>query len=114
MTRWLTAARLADSAGTKPTEPTKLASVEVLSVSSVLSELQGPAPNIARRPATKQPAGSLARNKTSPHGVSVAGSPLTWTGRVVSLDEWRDLSDWDRHGPNGRIWNALTRNWERD
>lgn len=36
---------------------------------------------------------------------------ITWTGRVVSLDEWRSLSEWDRHGPNGRLWCGLCREW---
>lgn len=48
-----------------------------------------------------------------PYGVGITGTPRTWTGRVVSLDEWRRLSDWDRHGSTGKIWNGLTRKWER-
>ena len=48
----------------------------------------------------------------SPYGQSAGGRPKTWTGKVVSLDEWRTLSDWDKHGPNGPSWNALTRRWE--
>lgn len=53
-----------------------------------------------------------------PHGRSVSGAPRTWTGRVVSLDEWRRLSHWDRHGPHGphgphgQVFNALTRRWK--
>lgn len=47
-----------------------------------------------------------------PYGVGVTGNPRTWTGRVVSLDEWRRLSEWDRHGSTGKIWNGLTRQWE--
>lgn len=43
----------------------------------------------------------------SRHGASIAGNPLTWTGRVVSLDEWRRLSDWEKHEaigkPGGRL-----------
>ncbi|RYH07747.1 hypothetical protein EU800_19210 [Tropicimonas sp. IMCC6043] len=54
----------------------------------------------------------VATPETLPHGVSVAGSPLTWTGRVVSLEAWRRLSEWERHGPDGRLWNGLTREWE--
>lgn len=41
-----------------------------------------------------------------------ASCPKTWTGRIVSLAEWRNLTDWERHGPRGRVWNALTRKWE--
>ena len=45
------------------------------------------------------------------HGASVAGNPLTWTGRVVSLDAWRDLTEWERHGPDGRQWCGIKRRW---
>jgi hypothetical protein len=47
-----------------------------------------------------------------PSRLSVGGSPCTWTGKVVSLEEWKRLTDWERHGPNGRHWNALSRKWE--
>jgi len=39
--------------------------------------------------------------------------PRTWNGRVVSLAEWRTLTDWERHGPRGRHWNAATGRWEQ-
>ena len=45
------------------------------------------------------------------HGVSVAGHPLTWTGRIVPLRDWRNLSEWERHGPDGRIWCGIAREW---
>lgn len=48
------------------------------------------------------------------HGRSVTGSPLTWTGRVVSLDEWRKLSAWDRHGPDGRMFCGACQAWVMD
>lgn len=38
--------------------------------------------------------------------------PKTWSGKVVSLAEWRQLSDWERDGSTGLIWNALTNQWE--
>lgn len=41
-----------------------------------------------------------------------AGRVRTWTGRVVSLDTWRKLNTWDRHGPNGRQWDGRTASWE--
>jgi len=48
-----------------------------------------------------------------PHGrCKITGKPQTWTGKVVSLAEWRALSDWDRHGSTGKLWNGLTRQWE--
>jgi len=45
------------------------------------------------------------------HGASVAGKPCTWTGRPVSPAEWRNLSEWQRHGPDGRFWCACCRAW---
>lgn len=47
-----------------------------------------------------------------PHGQAVCGRPKTWTGKVVSLDEWRLLSEWEKHGSTGKVWNGLTRKWE--
>ena len=44
----------------------------------------------------------------------ITGRPRTWTGRVVSLDEWRRLSAWDRHGSTGKLWNGITQQWEPD
>lgn len=50
-----------------------------------------------------------------PHGhCRITGRPRTWTGRVVSLDEWRRLSAWDRDGSTGKLWNGITRQWEPD
>ena len=96
MTRWLEAARQPSLPATKPTEPTEPLSPipehGVLSVKSVVSGGGEP----ARRPGT----------------LTDSGRVLTWTGRVVSLDEWRRLSTWDRHGPDGRHWNGQTRKWE--
>ena len=47
------------------------------------------------------------------HGKTVCGWPKTWTGKIVSLDEWRKLTEWERHGPDGRVWNGITRKWEK-
>lgn len=46
------------------------------------------------------------------HGTAFDGRAKTWTGRIVSLDDWRLLTAWDRKGPDGRHWNGLTRQWE--
>ncbi|MEY8842051.1 hypothetical protein AB9K41_23730 [Cribrihabitans sp. XS_ASV171] len=54
----------------------------------------------------------VATPETFPHGASVAGTPLTWTGRVVSIEAWRRLSEWDRHGPKGRNWSGVAKVWE--
>lgn len=39
-----------------------------------------------------------------PYGTAcnIGDAPRTWTGRIVSLDEWRRLTEWEKHGPNGR------------
>ena len=47
-----------------------------------------------------------------PHGQSIGGNPKTWTGKVVSLADWRNLSDWERDGSAGKMWNGLTQQWE--
>ena len=46
------------------------------------------------------------------HGLSIGGRPMTWTGKVVSLEDWRQLSEWEKHGPDGRVWNGKTQQWE--
>jgi hypothetical protein len=37
--------------------------------------------------------------------------PRTWTGRIVSPEEWATLSDWDKRGPDGRLWCGVCRVW---
>lgn len=47
-----------------------------------------------------------------PHGTCrMTGGPRTWTGKVVSLDEWQRLSDWEREGPAGRLFCGICREW---
>lgn len=54
----------------------------------------------------------LDQERTLLHGVSdFSDRPRTWTGKVVALDEWRRLSDWEREGPAGRLWSGLCRAW---
>ena len=47
-----------------------------------------------------------------PHGRTFDGTPKTWTGKIVSLDAWRQLSEWEKHGPNGRHWSGKAQNKE--
>jgi len=110
MTRWLRAAKSAIDAGTKPTELTEPRPEPVLSVASVLSE--------AERAVSERCAPNVAipdlnvRGKTFPHGVcEFSDRPRTWTDKVVALDEWRQLSEWEREGPAGRLWCGLCRAW---
>lgn len=49
-----------------------------------------------------------------PHGMSPGNRPLTWTGNVVSFEEWQRLSEWERHGPGQRRWNGETKRWEEE
>lgn len=73
----------------------------VASVASVATQLPSkPLLNVAN-------VAEVARPCASPS----ASDPRTWTGRIVSLDAWRRLSDWERHGPNGRHWCGLCREW---
>ncbi len=46
------------------------------------------------------------------HGFACNGYPKTWTGKIVSLEAWRQLSEWDKHGPDGRLFYGKTKRWE--
>lgn len=46
------------------------------------------------------------------YGETAGDRPLTYTGRVVSLDAWRSLTEWEKHGPCGRMWNGRSQLWE--
>lgn len=82
-----------------------------------LARLAGLAAPLPENPKTEPEAAKPAdppqpAPEAFPHGVGITGTPRTWTGRVVSLDDWRRLSEWDRHGSTGKLWNGLTRQWE--
>lgn len=69
---------------------------------------------LVQKPKNESPArGDMQTGETFPHGRSIAGHPLTWAGRIVSLDEWRRLPEWEKHGPRGRLWNGITKQWEQ-
>lgn len=103
MTRWLQAAKEANRVDAVTDKPTQPAARPVLSVLSVLSEGGTPDPVL----------GTPYEADLWRHGASVTGSPRTWTGRLVTLAAWRDLTEWERHGPNGRHWNGATGRWEQ-
>lgn len=119
MTKWLQAAKQAIGADAVPEVPTQPAAMPVLSVLSVLSEggTPDPAPLVATPPRSKPEPAPSARPEVIrggfPYGTtcSLGDAPRTWTGRIVSLSDWRALSDWERHGPNGRLWCGLCRVW---
>jgi hypothetical protein len=95
MTKWLQAARqgIDTEAGVAETDQRP-----VLSVLSVLSE--GVSADAATSP-------RVARPPASPS----ASEQRTWTGRIVSLAEWRRMTEWERAGPNGRLWCGLCQSW---
>jgi hypothetical protein len=65
----------------------------------------------SKNPAKSQQKPDAPAPDEYPHGKSPAGRPVTWTGKVVSLAEWRAMSEWDKHGPDGRVWCAISREW---
>jgi len=67
------------------------------------AQIQKPTPQPPQKPSAE----------TYPHGLSVTGQPLTWTGRIVSLDDWRRLTEWEKNGQNGRLWSGITKQWEQ-
>ncbi|RWR31507.1 hypothetical protein D2T29_10775 [Sinirhodobacter populi] len=80
-------------------------------------EIQAPAKaaNVDQFTASEPPSApepSRPQRDAFPYGRNFDGRPRTWTGKVVSLDEWRRLSDWDKHGSTGKVWNGITRQWE--
>ena len=59
----------------------------------------------------KQPDQAISRDEFR-HGHTFDGTPKTWTGKVISLVAWRHLSEWGKHGPDGKQWNGKTQRWE--
>ncbi len=115
MSRWLAATRQASPlsklteltpGGTKVNKAAVEAEGEVKSVKSVNS---GRSERFHTSSAAHQP----IPHDTFRHGRDLNGNPKTWTGRAVTLAAWRNLSDWDRHGSTGKVWNGLTRAWNR-
>lgn len=60
-------------------------------------------------PPARNPSGD---GEIFPHGQDAWGRPRTWTGAVLSLEAWRDLTEWERHGPAGRLFCGICRTWE--
>ena len=105
---------LGGTAATVATPATNPASVaSVAAVAPAHSENAAPAEVLPFVPPPYAAVPSRKDADTFRHGRSVTGLPKTWTGRVVSLDQWRNLSAWDRHGPDGRLWCGACRAWVR-
>ena len=73
-----------------------------------VAEVAAP-PSQIRKSGTTSP---VADTNDHRHGFALGGRPKTWTGKIVSLDEWRRLTEWEKHGPDRRQWNGRTRKWE--
>jgi hypothetical protein len=102
LSRWLDAARKGKGAETK--QPPQAPAQPVLSVLSVLSE------GTAHPPKPLKPRPLEAFRYGTACGLG--NMPLTWTGGVVSLADWRNLTEWEKHGHDGRHWNGITKQWE--
>lgn len=83
---------------------------------AIVAEVAAPPATSA---ATVQYAAPRAASVATPNASIVStqyetagGRVTTWTGRVVSLDEWRRLTAWQRYGPNGRRWCGISQLWE--
>ncbi|MCL6286021.1 hypothetical protein M3P21_21120 [Ruegeria sp. 2012CJ41-6] len=72
----------------------------------ISTRVENPNPNTAQTFRDNQD-----RPAETPHGNSVGGRHRTWTGKVVSLEAWRQLTEWEKHGPNGRVWDGSTQQW---
>lgn len=126
MSRWLA---IAEKAATNPnsvpdilqepaTSPLAQSEVEFLQVSTVCRE--GNSEKNRNRPdlikpdiaGTSHPKIAPRSEGVSPYGTSPGGRPLTHTGKVVSLDAWRQLTEWEKHGSKGKVWNGVSREWE--
>jgi len=100
------------TSATSATQAPAARPVSQLSQVSQRPDAQKPAPAVASV-ATPLPSARPVEPGAAPYNKSPGGRVLTWTGRVVSLDAWRELTEWERHGPNGRHWCGLCRCWHQ-
>ena len=107
------------TSATIATKAPALRPVSRLSQVSQPPEVQKPAFNVAEiasvaTPLSATDSGAMDGCEAEarfPHDYSALGGPVTWTGRVVSLADWRNLTEWERHGPDGRHWNGIKKQW---
>jgi quinol monooxygenase YgiN len=100
MSKWLDAAKRVEVVASVKVEPLKRKPVK--SVLSVLSEATRPTPI----PGCEVP------KQEFPYGLSVGGRPKSAHGRVVSLEDWRNMTEWEKHGPKGSRWNGCSYQWD--
>ena len=72
-----------------------------------VAKVAGVQPQIPKTAINNQP----FKNSDMRHGRAVNGYPKTWTGKIVSPDVWHELTEWERHGPDGRLWCGACREW---
>lgn len=95
------------TSATTATKAEPARSVSRLSQVSQPREVQKPAFNVAKVASVATPSTPETKHKNETAG----GRVTTWTGRVVSLDEWRNLSTWERLGTDGRHWCGIAQAW---
>jgi len=44
--------------------------------------------------------------------LSASGRCVTWSGKIVSQEEFETLSEWDKYGPGDNIWCGICRTWK--
>jgi hypothetical protein len=84
----------------------------VAGVAAQRTEIHAPAKLLPFAAKANAPARTQDNSEGFSHGVcAITGRPRTWTGKIVALDEWRRLSEWEREGPAGRLFCGLCRKW---
>ena len=100
-------AKLAEIEGTPATTATTATNAPKVAIVAVV------ATHLRQKPKPATPARADDPDATTfRHGQAPNGRPVTWTGAVVSLAAWRDLTAWERDGPDGRHWSGVTQRWE--
>lgn len=130
MTRWLQAAISSSLSKNKADITDKTSSrgtlEQVASVVSVASSCHFAEPDsVAEKPdqaqmgkANNRPTDQITwppipgfRSRQDEPRTDEYGRCHTWTGRLVHVDEWRQLSGWDRHGPAGQLFCGICHAW---
>lgn len=85
-----------------PTKPDKMAVLETKTdFCQVLSGCQA----VRDEPAVASECSEML------YGFAISGRPKTWTGQIVSLDEWRRLTPWQKHGADDQLWCGVCKSW---
>ena len=128
MTRWLRAARSGprcldkiDNTDKNPVFASRgpVSAPESLETANKVNSVNFVSEGFSKTPADAEPndqhaegSNVVAMRGEYRHGTTFDGTPKTWTGKIVSLDQWRRLSEWEKHGPDGKHWNGKTHLWE--